>query len=344
MPLAPDLEPLQAIVGAAVDFTDALSEPEGWKLLRERFSPDARLAKEIDAANVEWWAGMWAAIRDHAARMCAEEQASAFDRITSDLEAATILANYIADAHREPLKSRRELLQHAAAGLVDLDLTVPQLARIWRLVRELDAADVLTLYSLWLVPSRDKCDEVRWEIWNQSGAEALLASGAIRVTFKGGFGMGTRPQLEIGRTARLLLSGLRSFLATKPRPAPPGHEVTAGFRSEAEAQEMLSTLPGITKLRAYQNTRFTRVVQYDAPNVGAGASPRGRAQLLFREFSPEDVAGLPITRRDVPMGTPVEYLWFEQVSPGDTDGTKTLFLMGPHDALRCLAYDLFAAW
>lgn len=335
---------LQTVQGLVGELVSAVREQEGWVLLRERFSPDARLAREIAEADSNWWAKMWLQLGDNMRRMTAEEQATAFDRMTSDLEGATILANYITDAHREPLKSRRELLAHAAAGLVDLGLSIPELARIWRVLRELDAADIMVLYGLWLLPNRDGVSERRHNVWINSGAEALLACGAVRTVFRQPPPGLPSDQLEITTTGRLLLSGVRSYLAIKPLPETPGHESASGFRPELEARALLAAIPNVDTLRSYQNKRFGMFVQYSPPNVAAGASPRGRAQLLFRQFSPEHAATLPLSKRDIPHGTPVDDLWFEQVSPGDTEGSKTAFLMGPHDVLRFLAYDLFAAW
>jgi hypothetical protein len=59
-----------------------------------------------------------------------------------------LLANYDLEAAREATDERRRMLAFASAGSVNLDLTIAQLARVERTIRELDPGDVDELSTL----------------------------------------------------------------------------------------------------------------------------------------------------------------------------------------------------
>jgi hypothetical protein len=59
-----------------------------------------------------------------------------------------VLDNYGYEAAREPMDERRRMLAYAAAGSVHHTLTIAQLARVERMIRELDPDDLVVLAKL----------------------------------------------------------------------------------------------------------------------------------------------------------------------------------------------------
>lgn len=274
--------------------------------------------------------------------------------------ASALFANYIAEAFREPLKARRTMLEHAAAGVMNVDLVLGELVQIWRVIRELEPADVLSLYAAWLVPSREvnriRPDAVRAKVLGPHGADTLLSCGALRVREQPGViatdsnMRNDGPQFNpvyVTRRGELILSGLRTYLLAHARNFDiPGHEQAPGARAEAEARELLEALPYVNVLRSYQNKLFKYgCLTYDAPNVAGGMPHDGRAQLVFRDVLADHVAALPYPEeRKVQLGEPVEDIWVDSVGKHANLDGREVHLHGPHDVLRLLAYDLFAAW
>jgi hypothetical protein len=328
------------------------------EMLRQKFSADARMRSEVDAMHDDWWGRLLQLLAERSRKADPEEWAAAWDRVTGDTAAGMLLANYVEDAYREPLRERREMLEHAVAGLFDMGLTLDELVQAWRIVRAFGPRDVLTLHGMWLATNRTVPDptndgfgrnsprSVRARFGKTLSIDALRASPCIEIRDVGeGFGSGgTHEELEITKTGELVLSALRSFLATRQVPfLIPGHETTDRFRSEDDARRVLDAVSFLGNLRKYQNRRFTRLLTYDAPNIARGAPADGRAQLVFRRVTTEDCSGLPAPeRQDVALGTSVGDVWIGSVSRQDPGFEVQLF--GPHDVLRFLAYDLHAAW
>jgi hypothetical protein len=69
------------------------------------------------------------------------------ERLLTD-EFFWILRNYEFEAQREATAERRRMLAFASAGSVNLELTIAEIARVERTVRELDPHDVLLLRQL----------------------------------------------------------------------------------------------------------------------------------------------------------------------------------------------------
>jgi hypothetical protein len=59
-----------------------------------------------------------------------------------------ILENYEFEAHREAIDERRRMLAFASAGSLNVELSLGEIARVERAIRELDPADVLLLARL----------------------------------------------------------------------------------------------------------------------------------------------------------------------------------------------------
>jgi hypothetical protein len=336
---------LAKLTGVVVDH--AWSDSPGMELLREKFSPDARVAKTRKEFHFQWWREIWDLFRAHQARLDEAERQSAWQRIRDDPEACMLLANYVEDAYREPLADRRRMLQHAVIGLFDLELKIAELARVWRIVSELDPSDILTLYGLWLVPGSHDAGWPRYQMaYEQGSLDALTACGAVSVVWPAH--SPTRPELSVTKTGSIILAGLRSFLATRSPPLTVhGHEITAGYRSEAEAREFLKALP-LDLVRRYANRRFDSSVDYDGLYPAAHQVPNGKARLVVRMKKEDAITVVQqLGRRDpVKRGTPVDCVFVEEVlSDSSTPTTHELVLVaGPHDVMRYLAYDLFARW
>lgn len=70
------------------------------------------------------------------------------EQLVADPEFVRISANYGYEACREAIDERRRMLAFASAGSVNIDLTIAQLARVERTVRELDPEDVHRLATI----------------------------------------------------------------------------------------------------------------------------------------------------------------------------------------------------
>lgn len=271
-----------------------------------------------------------------------------------EYEMSALFANYCDDAYREPEEDRRIFLQHAAAGLANLEITLSEHSRIFRVLRELDGNDVRVLYALWRLPLKvppggKSPGRLNFELWQRSGADPLEPSGCIRVGVEGG-GAGTgasHEYLAITRTGVLVLRATRSYLSTRGPAYPvPGHESREDFRTEMEAETQCRAVTGLvdTILQA-SRPQFGGHVSYDSPNISAGAPSRGKAQLVVRNIPSALASSLNFGRvsNSAQIGDPVDEVWY---APPITDqtGQATLHVYGPHDVLRWLAYETDARW
>ncbi len=84
-------------------------------------------------------------------RLCNLEDSNENRRRLDELlgtELLFILQNYDIENRREATRKRRIMLAHAAAGSLRLDLTIAEIARVERVIRELDPDDVGVLAQL----------------------------------------------------------------------------------------------------------------------------------------------------------------------------------------------------
>jgi hypothetical protein len=337
------------LVGTVSEY--AWADSPGWELVRQRFSATARVERLREKYHMEWWGEFWDLLRKHHAQLDEAEANAAWARIRDEPEACMLLANYVEDAYREPLRRRRLMLQHAVVGMFNLDLSLGDLVRIWRVIRQLDERDVLTLYGVWLIPSRDfqgwPSGAVQYRATHsRAGLDALAACGAVEVYRPST--SPTRPELTVTATGKLILAGLRTFLAVRTPPFEvPGHEVTSEFRSEPEARAILAATP-LEVLRRYSNKRFSGAIDYDGLDLSVHHSPRGKTRLVVK-MSRSDATELQhaLGRKDpVKRGDPVDSIYVEEILP-DPEGSAThelVLVAGPYDLVRYLAYDLFARW
>lgn len=277
------------------------------------------------------------------------EQREAFERRINDPEALGVLARYMHDVYFEPLVERRRLLEHASAGLANMHLSIADNARVQRILRELDDEDVLVLHGLWLIPRTVPGDgrtpeTLAFQLWQQTAADALLASGCVQTGFWSGLG-GGRPELTITRTGILVLRAARSYLATRRATSDlPIHQGGPDYRGEAEARAVIAAIPNLSDvLLRNAAPRFSRRMQYDAP--GANEKPpiaRAKAKLITPDLKQTDVGLLVGFGEDeaAQSGEPVNGIWIRGTGP---EG-NVLHIHGPHDVLRFLAYDVDAVW
>jgi hypothetical protein len=326
------------------------------KLVAKVLDPTPGFIAKRDQMEIEWWAAVVNLVNDLARRMPKVEQ-EAFRARLADEEAIGILANYVMQAHQEPMKERMRMLQHAAASLANMQLGIAELARVQRVLRELEPDDVVTLYCVAIACGRLKdapgdsgdVGALRLKIWQDSGAESLESSGCIRVQAKGGgFGAGTHEELTVTRTGMTIIRALRSYIrAREPDLSQlPGHETTSDFRTEAEARAVIKGMIGLEDA-LHQAKRASFEVGYHSAVSRNDLKPN-RKTVLGAPMSREYAAQLKemTTPEVVGEGQPVTSIFVQDVFdhfPGD-DPRVFVNLAGPHDVLRWLAYDLDAWW
>lgn len=97
------------------------------------------------------------------------ERLDALETRVNDAQFERVRRNYGFEAAREAIDDRRRMLAYADAGSVTLELTVAQIARVERTIRELDPEDVKVLAAIKSVPAPRPCvgrvlDEVGQEL------------------------------------------------------------------------------------------------------------------------------------------------------------------------------------
>lgn len=342
----------KAIEGALA-FTGIDRHAEGVALVRERFFANARMLKHLPGLEINLWGDFCDSVHTLTARMDESEKRSAWDRVTEDAEGSALLAQYVRDAHEEPLRRRQEMLRRAAAALFDLDLTLDQLSRVHRALRMLSPSDVLMLYWLWLIPEQlgsSAQPDQRMEYWKNTEAEALESSGAIQLRSSSGFGVGGMTRLGISRTGMLILRALRTFVWEHPVPTDiPGHEPRPGARPSDAANALLSGYSDALQiLCAHGNQDFDGSVHFDGITQ-ASPPANGKATLVFYRMKTGDGDGIRSLLgqfRKADRNEPVDVVWVDRVEPGPPayPGTEHVFVAGPHDVMRVLAYGLNALW
>jgi hypothetical protein len=108
-----------------------------------------------------------------------------------------VLQNYEFEAHREAIDERRRMLAFASAGSLNLELTLSEIARVERTIRELDPSNVRGLASMAEVPEQPEPKQGAPTTWLQHtegtaqtraatlralgpSGEVLLAAGCVR--------------------------------------------------------------------------------------------------------------------------------------------------------------------
>lgn len=322
---------------------------ELFKTLGTRLLPKSGTSKFITARDeaLRDWVFDLARLMNDLRESYADDVRQLVDARLEEHETQGVLANYCEDAYSEPLARRRRMLVHAAAALADPQLSVPEHSRVRRILRELDPDDLITLYRLWLIShtvppgqTQPYGKDERCTLWEASGADALLASGCVRVVVKTGLSS-QRDELHITRTGLLVLRAVRSFIHAE---SPDWsmlrrHEVGPDFRSREDADKALGSVPGLTEA-ILDAPRFAG--WYTPAPVGR---PNGKACIRF-PCRPDRAAELmaktvPITAE---FGDAVETIWVKASNDLDDHGRVQLSVFGPHDLLRHAAYDIDCMW
>jgi hypothetical protein len=333
--------------------------------LERLLSQTEKFTRKREQLDIEWWAELVHAIRRIEGRLNQLEQAEVKRRFLENHEGIGILANYVDEAYSEPLDERRRMLAHAAAGLANLELSIAELARAQRILRELDPDDAVALYQLHMLPHSlghsayerfsvrtpgQASAVIALKLWEQGGRESLSTSGCVRILAAGGgFGVGTHEELRLTDTGRLVLKVLHSYLLVRQPDLTgvPGHEVTEHFRSEEKARTLIASVPRLHEILLESVARNRSYCQYEGCRVADGAPANGRATLRLHLRRAEDGEHLSrvTTREQANPGEPVQSIYVDTIDHRPADEVEHyLHLAGPHDVIRWLAYDLGATW
>jgi hypothetical protein len=267
--------------------------------------------------------------------------------------ASRIEWNYAEQAVREPIDERARMLEHAAAAIIDVRLTVAEHATVQRILQELNPEDVLELHLLDRVAGNiyegeqyRSPEHLRHYIWGKClGRDVLVSSGCIRLTYEdGGMGVGIHPGAAVTPVGKRMLRVVRSFVATRGTNDVPGRPVIPGSRTYQEARTVVGEQLWSAMLRL---SPFL----YDYPKCGKTPkdlpAPTAKAVLratLLPTADAERLAGLRVNHvvASTMPGLPVDGLATEMRPLGED--RAEFVLHGPHDLLRWLADDVEAAW
>jgi hypothetical protein len=325
-----------------------------------RLKPDGKFIEARDEMFRDWVSELAQRLAAIEQRFDTKEQGE-YSRRTVDNEFVAVTANYFRDAHVEPLNERKLMLAVAAASIANLSLSVAELARIQRTIRELDPNDVLELYGLWLVPTsvpdashlpenkraRFTAGALRFQRWQVGRAEALETSGCVVVRTGGGpTTIGdSEPshELQVTLTGLLVLTALRPYIALREPDVRnvPGHDVIDNFRSKSEAEKAIATVPNLRSLLTAARSGMLGKLQYDGAKVVNGTPHNSTAKLIF-DLQDRYADRLPPSTTTLPTGKTLDELVV--VHRPVTEGWIHVQVWGPHDVLRFLAYEFDATW
>jgi hypothetical protein len=231
---------------AEVDLADLAGVlPAIVKVARFYATRNTRALLEADQAMMDEWAlqhRQAAAEQGRMLRAAKTDLASLnqrLDELTSDPGFTRVCKNYGYEACREAIDERRRMLAFAAAGSANVDLTIAQLARVERVVREVDPPDVFLLAALKAMPEperpppgdhphyRDllekwqvdvhKIREGRLSRWNgsQPSGHILAACGCVHIQTTRTLAGGSPSGLIVTPLGEWVLSVLRVYLAMR---------------------------------------------------------------------------------------------------------------------------------
>lgn len=293
-----------------------------------------------------------------------------------DHEARAVLANYALQAYQEPLDERRRMLAFAAAGIVDVRLSIAELARVQRRLDELEPIDVLTLYGIsrtygrvWNGQLYSNEKEMRAALLfaQPDGGDALMASGCVRFEHEPGGpfvsahdALPDHPQLVLTSFGWLLLRVLRAYcLARKPPFVVPGREHVDGERTREEAyaafplaERARDALAPLVLARKPDGFRYQGTFWTGGERDGSNHQPpkaRGCARLDADHLSAEEAKQLhaiaPVYQMQEPIHGSETDRFGVWIQKSDESGERWMArIFGPHDVLRHVADDLDVRW
>jgi hypothetical protein len=273
-----------------------------------------------------------------------------------------LLANYARAADSEPIDERRRMLAFAAAGLVDVTLTVAEHSRVERILRELDPEDVLWLRVLSQSSANHYGDTlvgspaaIRYWLWvhETPSPDVLTSAGCLRIVhplFAGG-AQSPPEEAHVTTEGNKVLRVLRPYFRARPLPkVPPGRGPRPGDRSEGAAWAMIDACGTIRADVRRLAMRAATPARYDFPKLHwqTRAPPPANAKAILRLNAVPSaeaetfLAEHPAADVSQQIMTPVDTLG---VASAPHDGsTRSVQVHGPHDVLRWLADDVEAEW
>lgn len=163
---------------------------------------DEAFKQERDELFREWTSELAIALKQQISALDQAEASiellSKLDQLSDSREFWRVLDNYGYEASREAVDERRKMLAWAAAGSLTAGLTVAQMARVERTIRELDPGDIAILRRLhelsappakavapsseWVADLQEKAKE-RHLLWQegQPSGHILAAAGCVLV-------------------------------------------------------------------------------------------------------------------------------------------------------------------
>ncbi len=294
------------------------------------------------------------------------ERLAAHDAVLGDVRAqlsemvgddqfVRLVGSYTRQASQEPLDERVRMFAHAVAGSFDLGLNIGEKARVERVLRELDPADVILLSrihraagSVWweagLGEDFGSTERLRHRLWQSSPkGEALAASYCVRTEVMRGAGTAGTPTIVVTETGRLVLRVLRSFVAARPAAFDaPGREVDEASRSREQAHALLDAV-GVRSAVVDFCLRNRVTPSYScarAKKVDAIFSLPAGSTATRINFLPVDTAAAEALTSIAPKGE----ISIHSARTDMDNAFSNLWIEGTHDVLRWLADDLEAPW
>jgi hypothetical protein len=101
--------------------------------------------------------------------------------LINDHQFHRVQTNYVFEYAREPMDERRRMLEYAQTGSYNVDLTLAEIARVERTLRELDPNDVVMLVDI--VEGLDVFDQIvpDHDEARASAYDSIVAAGCMRL-------------------------------------------------------------------------------------------------------------------------------------------------------------------
>lgn len=216
-----------------MDAEDAGMSVLGWAVEKFRSHANQSTDRLREADEQERRSWVYARNKHIEARL-AELERRAYDEpdltrrleaLLADLQFWRVQRNYEFEATREATDERRRLLEFASAGAVNAELTIAQIARVERSMRELDPDDVKLLHRLASIEEVGRAQgmafspsgQQRYNVFRDAGVcgEMLIASGCVRVDTPNAYDVG--PEVYVTQIGLWVIKVCEPYLrATEP--------------------------------------------------------------------------------------------------------------------------------
>jgi hypothetical protein len=318
----------------------------------EQYNPNNRLEKAFEKAKEEWLIFLCAALpkafEDLYARY--DNLEGRLSKVYEDPQFWRIIDNFTYDAWREALDERRRMFAHAAAGIMEPDISIQRKARVERTLRVLDPEHVLYLHCANKIPiggfGTNSHNVKIVKLLNMDSIGDVLAScGCVRMeTGGGGAGEGVWSEAHITQLGYDVLDVLRTYTKVTPLPfIVPGREVGPQDRTKQEAQMVFNQIP---HLQNFIERSIIREFNVKRSYCRASMESALRTVTFFMLAWAEWKARLEEMAAAC-SGTELRMNLVEQpYKPSDNETIQALRVefVGPHDLLRHLADASEATW